>query len=115
MLKRIISFGEVTHPGSPSSAELVSKIPGTTASEYNALRIGDFLVQVGSYADHDVDFAKVMELVHNQPRPVKLYFTRGKNRKEDTSLESMKVGAEDLNVYSFKNERYSFIFMAHTP
>ena len=27
---------------------------------------------------------------------------KGKNRKEDTSLESMKVGAEDLNVYSFK-------------
>ena len=34
-----ISFGEVTHPGSPSSAELVSKIPGTTASEYNALEL----------------------------------------------------------------------------
>jgi C-terminal processing protease CtpA/Prc len=109
-----ISFGEVTHPGSPSSAELVSKIPGTTASEYDALRIGDFLVQVGSYAVHDVDFAKVMELVRNQPRPVKLYFTRDKNRKEDTSLESMKVGAEDLNVYSFKNESFGILLAEKT-
>lgn len=105
-----ISFGEVMHPNSPSSIEIVSKIAGTTASQYDALKIGDFLVQIGSYAVHDVDFSVAMDLVLNEPRPVKLYFARDNSKDDATVKRRPENNPEDLMVYSFNDDQFGIMF-----
>ena len=105
-----LSFGEVMESASPSKIEVIFKVPNTAASKYGALQIGDYLVQVGSYAVHDVDFSVAMELIKSEPRPVQLYFTRVAGAKNQSAGFDMDEKLEHVNAYNFNNETFGIVF-----